>query len=184
MAVTDIIKALQKHDVEVGSHAIDKFVEKIKEVLTNEDVDLLESLEAHLNAVTETVKEELKEETKQMVKNTKGKKQKDPNAPKRPPTAYNLFVKEKMEELSKQHPEINRQELMKMAVAIWRKQHPKSDDEKKETKKGGKTAAKPVSLLSDTEPEQNDDADSDAEKPSPSHDDKKSKSKKGKKGGK
>lgn len=179
MAVTDIIKALQKHDVEVGGHAIDKFVEKLKEVLTNEDVDLLESLESHLTSVTEKVKEELKEETKQMMKNPNGKKQKDPNAPKRPPTAYNLFVKEKLEELSKSHPDTNRQELMKMAVNVWRKEHPKTADDAKKGGKKDKTPAK--ALLSDTEPEE---VDSDAEKASPSHPDAKKGSKKGKKGGK
>lgn len=137
MAITDIVKALQKHDVEVGEHAIDKLVEEIHKVLTDEDSDLLESLEDYLSKIVQNVKEELKNETKQMVKNVKGKKSKDPDAPKRAPSAYNLFVKDKMKELSEEHPEMTRQELMKMAVSLWHN----SKGDKKE----------PVKVLSDTE---------------------------------
>lgn len=146
MAVTDIIKALQKHDVEVGEHAIDKLVEEIHTVLMEKDSDLLESLEDYLGEIVKATKENLKTETKQMVKNVKGKKVKDPNAPKRPPSAYNLFVKDKMKELSEEHPEITRQNLMKMAVQDWHKS--KGDHVEEENKFSG------TKLLSDTEPEE------------------------------
>ena len=119
MAVTDIIKALQKHDVEVGEHAIDRIVEEIHKTLMDKDSDLLESLEDYLGEIVRSVKEDLKSETKQMVKSVKGKKTKDPNAPKRPPSAYNLFIQEKMKVLSKEHPNLTRQDQMKMAVELW-----------------------------------------------------------------
>lgn len=166
MAVTDIIKALQKHDDEVCAHAIDKFVEHISGVLMENDRDLLESLEEYMKTSSEAVKEKLKEESKQMVKNVKGKKVKDPNAPKRPPSAYNLFVKDKMEELSKKRPEVNRQELMRMAVEEWRATKPEEKKKKSPTK-----------LLSDTEHEE----DEEKVAPPPKSDDKKKSKKKAEK---
>ena len=39
---------------------------------------------------------------------------------KRAPTAYNLFVKERMGELKKENPELKGSELMKMAAGDWK----------------------------------------------------------------
>ena len=40
--------------------------------------------------------------------------------PKRAPTAYNLFVKERMGELKKENPELKGSELMKLAAGDWK----------------------------------------------------------------
>lgn len=46
-----------------------------------------------------------------------GKKKKD--GPKRPPTAYNLYIKEKMEELKKKNSDIAPKDLMAEAAKNW-----------------------------------------------------------------
>ena len=47
------------------------------------------------------------------------KKKKQVNKVKRPPTAYNLFIADKIKELKENNPEIDRKELMKMAAKEW-----------------------------------------------------------------
>jgi organic radical activating enzyme len=169
--MNDIIKAVQKHEVEVASQAIDKLVEEIHKVLTEKDSDLLESLEEYLSDIVATVKDNLKEESKKAAKAANGKKVKDPNAPKRAPSEYNNFIKDHIASLKEEHPDAKPKELMTMAVAEWRAQKEKMG------------AAKPAAarkLLSDTEPED----DSDAEmKPEPKKD-KGQSSTQAKKGGK
>jgi hypothetical protein len=51
---------------------------------------------------------------------SKSKKKKEKNS--RPPTAYNLFVKAKMEEIKSQNPDLKNTELMAKAAQCW-KQH-------------------------------------------------------------
>ena len=161
--MNDIIKAVQKHEVDVASKAIDKLVEEIHKVLNDKDSDLLESLEEHLGEIVSTVKENLQEESKKAAKAATGKKAKDPNAPKRAPTAYNLFIKEQIAKLTDENPDTDPKERMKMATAEWTRLHPKGKK---------KDAAPSKKLLSDTEPENDTENESDAS------------AKKGKKGGK
>jgi hypothetical protein len=47
---------------------------------------------------------------------------------KRPPSKYNLFIKEKMPILKKENPELNHREIMSMAGALWT-QHKNNPDE-------------------------------------------------------
>ena len=142
--MNDVIKAVQKHENDAASQAIDKLVEKIHEVLGEQDADLLESLEQYLSDIVTTVKDDLKEESKKAAKVAAGKKVKDPNAPKRAPSEYNIFIKEHIAELRKEHTEAKPKELMSMAVAAW--------NEHKGKIGAVKAAAKPA-VLSDTEDE-------------------------------
>lgn len=154
MSMNDIIKAVQKHDVEVASNAIDQLVAEIHKVLGEGEPELLESLEIYLGDIVSTVKELLKEEGKKNAKTATGKKAKDPNAPKRAPTGYNIFVKEQMSKLKEEHPDAKPKELMSMAVDAWNAQ-----------KGSAKPASKaPAKLLSDTENDE-DASDADVSKP-------------------
>lgn len=135
--MNDIIKAIQKHEVEVGAQAIDKLVEKIHEVLNDEDAELLESLEQYLGEIVTSVKDALKEDSKKAAKVATGKKVKDPNAPKRPPSAYNLFVKEHIAKLKEEHTDAKPKELMTLAVKAWN-EHKEKTGEGKTTKAKGK----------------------------------------------
>lgn len=149
-SMNDIIKAVQKHEVEVASQAIDKLVEEIHKVLTDKDeTDLLENLEEFLSDIVSNVKDNLKEESKKAAKAATGKKVKDPNAPKRAPSEYNNFIKEHMATLKLENQDAKPKELMAMAVAEWNSHKEKTG------------AAKPAAarkLLSDTEPETESDA--------------------------
>jgi predicted house-cleaning noncanonical NTP pyrophosphatase (MazG superfamily) len=118
--MNDIIKAVQKHEIEVASQSIDKLVEEIHRVLTDKDADLLESLEEHLSDIVSAVKDNLKEESKKAAKAATGKKVKDPNAPKRTPSEYNNFIKDNIASLREEHPAAKPKELMSMAVDAWR----------------------------------------------------------------
>jgi len=51
---------------------------------------------------------------------TPKKAAKDPNAPKRPASAYILFVKDQREVLLQEHPNAKQTELMKLAGAAWK----------------------------------------------------------------
>lgn len=55
----------------------------------------------------------------QAFKNIKNNKTKNTNGVKKPPTKYNIFIKENMGLLKKENPELNRQELMKLASTKW-----------------------------------------------------------------
>ena len=55
----------------------------------------------------------------QAFKNIKNNKTKNTNGVKKSPTKYNIFIKENMGLLKKENPELNRQELMKLASTKW-----------------------------------------------------------------
>lgn len=84
-------------------------VEKLTE-LVNSLVKRIETLESSATDVAP-------------VTNSKGvgKKDKEPKEDKKPraPSAYNLFMKEKMGELKDSHPDLNNIERMKMAAEMW-----------------------------------------------------------------
>jgi len=50
------------------------------------------------------------------------KKKKKKKKKKREPTAYNLFVKEKMPIIKEEFPELSRQDLMKKVGELWKAQ--------------------------------------------------------------
>jgi hypothetical protein len=65
--------------------------------------------------------------TEEKPKKKKSKKDKDSDEEvepkkKREPTAYNLFVKEKMSIVKDEFPELNRQDLMKKVGEMWKAQ--------------------------------------------------------------
>ena len=62
---------------------------------------------------------------------------------KRAPSAYNLYIKEKMAEIKVAQPELKGRDLMKAATEAWNAEHPKSEsDAKPKAKKAAKKAAK------------------------------------------
>lgn len=51
--------------------------------------------------------------------NKMGKRRKDPNAPKRKPTPYQLYVKDAIAHIKKENPNIEHKEAFKEAVNMW-----------------------------------------------------------------
>lgn len=66
------------------------------------------------------------------VTTTKGKKAKDPNAPKRAPTAYNRFVAEHIGKLKEANPTMKGKELMEEVGKLWKQQKASGSSEPSE----------------------------------------------------
>jgi ABC-type cobalamin/Fe3+-siderophores transport system ATPase subunit len=56
----------------------------------------------------------------EIYKATTAKKKKDPNAEKKAPSAYNLFVKEQMITLKKENPDMDNKKIMSEAAILWK----------------------------------------------------------------
>jgi hypothetical protein len=109
---------------------VSKKAQMATEASTSEVVETL-TLEEKVETLTELVNslvkriEVLESSAKDVapVTNSKGvgKKDKEPKEDKKPraPSAYNLFMKEKMGELKESHPDLNNIERMKMAAEMW-----------------------------------------------------------------
>jgi|TARA_Y100000389_G_scaffold139378_1_gene137131 hypothetical protein len=72
--------------------------------------------------------------TEEKPKKKKSKKDKDSDEEvepkkKREPTAYNLFVKEKMSIVKDEFPDLNRQDLMKKVGEMWKAQKEQGNNE-------------------------------------------------------
>lgn len=81
-------------------------------------VDLIEELKTRIIALEDTVttlKSAASNVSNAPSKSSKPAEEKKPRAP----TAYNLFMKEKMSELKEQHPEMSNIDRMKMAAEAW-----------------------------------------------------------------
>ena len=94
--------------LESNQQTIDRFVEVLIEKVDNIDKDVLDQ-------VVFSVKDELSNEH---ITNVLQKKKKR-NAVKRPPTEYNLFIKENMNTLKTNNPELKNKELMAKAAELW-----------------------------------------------------------------
>jgi hypothetical protein len=64
--------------------------------------------------------DELKKILVESYKSIKVKKVKDPNAEKRAPSAYNLFIKDQITNIKKSNPEMNNKQIMAKAADLWR----------------------------------------------------------------
>jgi hypothetical protein len=64
--------------------------------------------------------DDLKKILVESFKSIKVKKQKDPNAEKRQPSAYNLFIKANMESIKKANPEMDNKKIMVEAATLWK----------------------------------------------------------------
>ena len=89
--------------------------------------------------LTEVFKEirEAEKGEKKVRKTKKVKTEEGEEKKKREPTAYNLFVKERMSVVKEENPEMSRQDLMREVGRMW-KERKEEVVEKKEKKKRGK----------------------------------------------
>jgi hypothetical protein len=105
-------KALVAAQCDTVDEVIALLKEKLSIELDEEQMAVINGFKLELKAYAVPVKE-----TK------KSKKAKDEAAgvvkEKRPPSKYNLFIKEKMPLLKQEHPEKNHREIMSMAGALW-----------------------------------------------------------------
>ena len=78
------------------------------------DTELEYSRNDMAKILTTVYREVTNNKTKKVKKNVEGEEKK-----KRAPTAYNIFVKEKMAVVKEEFPELNRQDLMKKIAVLW-----------------------------------------------------------------
>ena len=69
--------------------------------------------------------EQLETRLKLLEDNNPKRRRRDPNAPKKPPSAYNLFMKDASVKIRKENPKITAKEVMVLVGKMWREQ--KSD---------------------------------------------------------
>ena len=96
--------------LESNENVINKFTEMILEKF--EDID-----KTQLEQLAFTLKDDI---SKEHLSNSLQKKKKR-DGPKRPPSAYNIFIKENMNKLKTEHPELKHTELMVKAAILWNK---------------------------------------------------------------
>ncbi|KDQ65093.1 hypothetical protein JAAARDRAFT_96982, partial [Jaapia argillacea MUCL 33604] len=78
-------------------------------------------------------------------KKRREKKEKDPNAPKRPPSSYLLFQNEIRKQISEQNPNMPNNEVLKHISAKWKQMTPderESYETRAKSKKADYAAAK------------------------------------------
>ena len=87
--------------------------------------------------LTEVFKEIREGEKGEKKKRKKVKKEEGEEKKKREPTAYNLFVKERMSVVKEENPEMSRQDLMREVGRMWKekKEEEKEEDVKKDNVK-------------------------------------------------
>ena len=107
--------------VESNNLVIDKFVESVLQKFDSVDKDELEQLAFSL-------KDEINNDHLSNVFSKKKKR----TGPKRPPTVYNLFIKENMATLKSENPEMKNNMLMKKAAELWKVEKEKRLAEVKE----------------------------------------------------
>jgi hypothetical protein len=157
-------------------------IASLKEFLTKkfEDTDLEEILSAI---------DEFSESMPKPKKVKAAPKKKDPNAPKKEPTAYILFTKENRPSVKEANPDLEAKEITKLLSQMWKEKKEAEGIETK-PKKGKATKAKAPAIEEVDEPEGDAEASdaeaSDAEDASDAEaeEEKPKKAKKGKKGGK
>ena len=94
--------------LESNENVINKFTEMILEKF--EDID-----KTQLEQLAFTLKDDISKE--HLSQSLQKKKKRD--GPKRPPSAYNIFIKENMNTLKIKYPELKHTELMVKAAILW-----------------------------------------------------------------
>ena len=94
--------------IESNNLVVDKFVELILEKFDNVNKEDLEQ-------VAFSLKDEINNDHISNVLQRKKKR----NGPKRPPTEYNLFVKEQMLKVKNENPKLENKELLGQAAKLW-----------------------------------------------------------------
>ena len=108
---------------EVSLNTVDKVVDFLKS-----KIDFDEDFDKFFQEFKDTLKADAKASAKKSVKKSSSGSDSETDAKKkRAPSAYNLFIKDKMAQIKGTNPEIKGKELMKAAIEEWKKAHPKDE---------------------------------------------------------
>ena len=130
-----VFSAFQSYTNETKQDVVEKiFVFLTKNIESGQVVD-----KDNLENLKNTFKDELNKENNELLLNIK---QKNKNKQPRPPTAYNIFIKDTMERLKKEFPDMKNTLLMSKAAEEWNKHKAKLAESGEEVKtKAKKTKA-------------------------------------------
>lgn len=90
-------------------------IDRLLELTLENIQDLTEEQKEKLNEIVFKLKDDLFKES--LLTTIQQKKKK--TGPKRPPTEYNIFVKNKIDELKVTNPELKNTQLMSKAAELW-----------------------------------------------------------------
>ncbi len=126
MAFTKVTKALSVLVEETSLLVVDKLV-----AFLDTKIEMDDDMKQMFEDFKTQLKEQLKEEAKAAAKGGKKKIAVDENGEKkkRAPSAYNLFIKEKMAAIKQKNPEMASKDVMKEAIAMWKAQKGTSSSE-------------------------------------------------------
>ena len=148
MAFPAVTKAVAQVVAEAAFEAKKKVMKDFAEFLADK-IEFDEEMQAYFDAFTATLSVEKVELPKESKKGSKKTDSDGVEKKKRAPSAYNLFIKEKMAEIKVEKPELKGKELMKAAIDAWNAEHPKSEEDKKP--KGKKKAVETSASDSESE---------------------------------
>lgn len=63
----------------------------------------------------------------------KSSKKKNSNGEKKPPSKYNIFIKEEIAKIREENPEVDNKQLMSIAAARWKEHKEKNSGEQQDT---------------------------------------------------
>jgi hypothetical protein len=136
MAFLKVTKAMNALVEETSFAVVDKLM-----AFLDTRIEMDEDMKGLFSEFKEQLTGELKETAKAVTKS--GKAAKAPGE-KRAPSAYNLFIRDKMAELKEEDPTMSAQERMKAATVLWRehKEALEPSDEEPKAPKASKKATK------------------------------------------
>lgn len=112
MSIQSVNKAVNQLVEETTVSTVDKLV-----VYLSDKIEFDEDMKKLFDDFKKIAREEVRTSFKQ----DKGKRGGKKSDKKREPSAYNLFIKEKMAEIKQKKPELKGKELMKEAIEEWKK---------------------------------------------------------------
>ena len=121
--VDNVVEAVVEKKTKKGKTVKNDAGASTSNVVSSEDqiknlVSQLSELVKRVEAL-ETELQEVKQQTAGTPKDNAKPKKEEKEKKTRAPTAYNIFMKEKMLELKESHPELSNIERMKMAAESW-----------------------------------------------------------------
>jgi hypothetical protein len=128
MAFLKATKAIQALVEETSMSVVDKLM-----AFLDTRIEMDEDMKGLFTEFKEQLTGELKETAKAVTKSTKGATKGD--KPKRAPSAYNLFIRDKLAELKESDPDMASKDRMKAATALWREHKEALEAEEPEAEK-------------------------------------------------
>lgn len=161
---TAVISAVESAVFDAKKQVINDFMRFLED-----KIDFDDDMKGYFTEFIDTLKAPKKTSPKKASKKSDEEKVKKP---KRAPSAYNMFISEKMAEIKKENPALKGKELMKAAIEVWNEQKKAAASAKEEvedkveeevSKTKSKSKPKKESKKKEPEPEPEPESESESE---------------------